>query len=122
MGASQKFPAAQIAVEKKVRDMAAVLEKAPYGYRPAIGFQKNRLLPPVPGPSYGSDVNSFAPSTPLTPASVKRFDKEYEKRGLGYSRLDAIEKPEEIFAFNSEEAYGSKTNGTISASSVTFSV
>ena len=39
MGVRQKSHKAQVAVENKVRHDAAILEKAPYGYRPAIGFQ-----------------------------------------------------------------------------------
>jgi hypothetical protein len=111
MGALQQFPATQAVVEQKVRDNAALLEKAPYGYRPAIGFQANRLLAPVDGPSYGLPKNAFADSTPSTPASPERFEKQYERRGPGYSKIDAIDRPEDVLAFNSDEAYGPKTNG-----------
>jgi hypothetical protein len=39
MGASQVNAATQAIVEKKVREQASILENAPYGYRPAIGYQ-----------------------------------------------------------------------------------
>ncbi|KAL2069645.1 hypothetical protein VTL71DRAFT_14324 [Oculimacula yallundae] len=80
MGALQNTAELQLAVEKKVRDNSAILEKAPYCYRPAIGFQAGRLLPPVDGPSYGLDMNTFSKSTMLIPASTKRFEKQFERR------------------------------------------
>lgn len=112
MGALQNSAEAQVAVEKKVRENAAILEKAPFGYRPAIGFQAGRLLPPVDGPSYGMDMNTFPEWTILIPASDKRFEKEFERRSLGFSKIAAIiEKPEDVVAFDKGEANISKTNG-----------
>ena len=112
-------------MEKKVRQQVAVLEKADMRYRPAIGFQAARLVAAIPGPAYGSTgkcdseyaplamnnldsqltVNAFPASTPLTPASVERFHKKYERRSVAYSKIDIIEAPEEILAFDSREAY-----------------
>lgn len=111
MGALQNTPETQAAVETKVRENAAVLEEAPFGYRPAIGFQAGRLLPAVAGPSYGLDMNTFPESTPLIPASAERFEKQYERRSLGYSKLAAIEKPEDVLAFDKSEANIPKPNG-----------
>ncbi len=61
------------------------------------------------GPSYGLLKNAFPDSTPLTPASPERFEKQYERRGPGYSKIDAIERSEDVLAFNSDEAYGPST-------------
>jgi hypothetical protein len=49
MGAVQVSPEAQAAVESKVRKNAEILEQAPYGYRPAVGFQYARLVAPIEG-------------------------------------------------------------------------
>ncbi|KAH7346518.1 hypothetical protein BKA65DRAFT_551425 [Rhexocercosporidium sp. MPI-PUGE-AT-0058] len=103
MGALQNTPETQATVESKVRENAAILEKAPFGYRPAIGFQAGRLLPPVDGPSYGMEMNTFPESTPLIPASAERFEKRFERRSLGYSELAAIEKPEDVLTFDKSE-------------------
>ncbi|CZS92774.1 uncharacterized protein RAG0_03286 [Rhynchosporium agropyri] len=99
MGALQNTAETQTAAEKKVRENAAVLEKAPYGYRPAIGFQVGRLLPLVEGPSYGLEMNSFPKSAPLMPASTERFEKKYERRSVG-SKLTVIEKAEDVVVFD----------------------
>jgi hypothetical protein len=96
MGAPRKHSATQSAIEKRVRENASVLENAEYGYRPAVGFQANRLLPPVKGPSYGSNANTFAPDTPLTPNNPTRFSKEYECRGGPFADVSDIEKPEDV--------------------------
>ncbi|KAH9214158.1 hypothetical protein DL95DRAFT_524084 [Leptodontidium sp. 2 PMI_412] len=111
MGALQNTPETQAAVESKVRENAAILEEAPFGYRPAIGFQAGRLLPPVDGLSYGMNMNTFPESTPLIPASAERFEKLFERRSLGYSKLAAIEKPEDVLAFDNDEANIPKVNG-----------
>jgi hypothetical protein len=111
MGASQVNAATQAIVEKKVREQASILEKAPYGYRPAIGYQAGRLLGPVEGPSYGLEMNSFTNSTPLIPASPERFEKRFERRAQGYSKINAIDQPEDVLAFDREEAYSPKANG-----------
>ena len=113
MSAAQVTPAAQAAVEKKVRQQATVLEKADMGYRSAIGFHAPRLVAAIPSPAYGSigkcnseyasrfinnsdsrlTVNAFLASTPLTPASVERFDNKCLCRGVGSSKIDTIETP-----------------------------
>ncbi|KAK0120092.1 hypothetical protein ONS95_011505 [Cadophora gregata] len=116
MGALQNTPETQAAVETKVRQNAAILETALYGYRPAIGFQAGRLLPPVDGPSYGLDMNTFHKSTPQVPASTKRFEKQFERRSLGYSKLAAIEKPEDVLAFDKSETKIPKIDGFLSPS------
>lgn len=104
IGALQNTPETQAAVEPKVRENATILEKFPYGYRPAIGFQAGRLLSPVDGPSYGLDMNTFPASTPVILASAARFEKQFERRSLGYSKLAAIKKPEDVLAFDKSEA------------------
>ncbi|KAI9054465.1 hypothetical protein LZ554_001627 [Drepanopeziza brunnea f. sp. 'monogermtubi'] len=76
MGALQDSAETQAMVEGKVREKAAILEQAPYGYRPAIGYQAGRLLRPVNGPSYGLDMNTFPGSTILIPASAERFERK----------------------------------------------
>ncbi|KAK5045932.1 hypothetical protein LTR84_008718 [Exophiala bonariae] len=96
MGAPHRHPDVQSVIEKRVRENASVLENAEYGYRPAVRFQANRSLPPVKGPSYGSDENAFAPDTPLTPNNPTRFSREYERRGGPFVALRAIEKPEDV--------------------------
>lgn len=111
IGALQNTPETQAAVESKVRENAAILEEAPFGYRPAIGFQAGRLLPPVDGLSYGMNMNTFPESTPLIPASAERFEKLFERRSLGYSKLAAIEKPEDVLAFDNDEVNIPKVNG-----------
>ncbi len=111
MGAAQVTREAQLTVEKKVREKAAALERSPPGYRPAIGYQAGRLLPAVDGPAYGMVTNTFLENTRTTPfASDERFEKKYEHRGVGYSKVDAIEKPDEILAFDVQEAYGGSIN------------
>jgi hypothetical protein len=111
MGAVQIFASAQAAVEGKVRKNAEELQHAPYGYRPAVGFQYARLVAPIEGPSYGSSVNAFTDATPLTPPTIERFEKHFERRAPGYTKVDTIEKPEEIPAFDSQDTYGYKVNG-----------
>jgi hypothetical protein len=115
MGASQVNAATQAIVEKKVREQASILEKAPYGYRPAIGYQAGRLLGPVEGPSFGLSMNTYPDSTPLIPTSPERFEKRFERRAPGYSKVNPIDKPEDVLAFDREEAYGPKTNGILTA-------
>lgn len=100
MGAPHKHPATQSAIEKKVRENAEKLSEAPYGYRPAIGFQIRRLIPPVDGPEYGLDMNRFPGGTPTTPAGPVRFTREYERRGGGFEKVEAIEKPEDVVQFD----------------------
>lgn len=95
MGAPHPHPATQSATEKRVRENAAVLEKAPYGYRSAVGFQANRLLPPVDGPSYGSDENTFPAGTPMTPNDPTRFTRKYERRGGGVPNSETIPQPDD---------------------------
>jgi hypothetical protein len=74
-----------------------ILEEAPIGYRPAIGFQANRLLPPVDGPEYGMDMNRFPKDTPLTPNNATRFTREYERRAPAPTPIGAedVENPKE---------------------------
>jgi hypothetical protein len=104
MGAPHKHPATQSAIERKVRENADILENAQYGFRPSIGFQANRLLPPVAGPSYGGDVNAFPKDTPTTPNNPTRFTTEYERRGKEYSNIETIEKPEDLVRVNAKES------------------
>lgn len=92
MGAPHPHPATQSSIEKKVRENAEVLEKAPYGYRPSIGFQANRLLSPVDGPTYGIEMNTFAKDTPTTPNNPTRFNREYERRGEVVSNTGTMAK------------------------------
>lgn len=98
MGAPHPHAATQSAIEKRVRENAATLENAPYGYRPAVGFQANRLLSPVDGPSYGSLQNIFPADTPLTPNNPIRFTRQYERRGGLFAGLQSIEKPGDVVA------------------------
>lgn len=105
MGLSHDRPDSQAAVEKKVRDNAAILENAPLGFRSAIGYQYGRLIGPVPGPTYGTKLNSFSDATPIIPAGPDRFSKAYERRAPGYTNIGIIEKPEEAIAFDSHESY-----------------
>ncbi|KAJ5051705.1 uncharacterized protein L3040_001478 [Drepanopeziza brunnea f. sp. 'multigermtubi'] len=84
MGAPQDSAETQAMVDEKVRENAAVLEQAPYGYRPAIGYQAGRLLRPVDGPSYGLDMNTFPELTILIPASTERFENKFQRRALGF--------------------------------------
>jgi hypothetical protein len=104
MGAPHRHPATQSAIEQKVRENAAALENAPYGYRPAIGFQAARLLGPVDGPAYGLEMNTFPKDTPTTPNNPTRFTREYERRGGGFSKVETIEKPEDVLLFDPKEA------------------
>lgn len=108
MGALQNSAETQARVEKKVRENAAILEKAQYGYRPAIGYQAGRLLRPVDGASYGLDMNTFPAPTPLIPASAERFEKQYQCRAPGFSKVGAIETPEDVVAFDEGEAIHAK--------------
>lgn len=98
MGAPHKHQATQSAIEKKVRENAATLEGGPYGYRPSVGFQANRLMSPVDGPAYGSDENTFPKGTPTTPNNPIRFTRQYERRGGPLAGIETIEKPEEVLA------------------------
>ena len=100
MGAPHPHPKTQSMIEQKVRDNAKKLEEAPFGYRPAIGFQIRRLIPPVDGPEYGLDMNRFPEGTPTTPAGPIRFTREYERRGGGFEKVEAIEKPEDVVQFD----------------------
>lgn len=102
MGAPHPYPRAQAAIEKKVRENAAILEDAPFGFRPAVGFQANRLLPPVDGPAYGSEMNTFPPDTPTTPASPLRFSREYERRGGVFSSVGEVETPADVVSGTDE--------------------
>jgi hypothetical protein len=54
------------------------------------------------------DMNN---STPLIPASPERFEKRFERRAPGYSKVNAIDKPEDVLAFDKEEVYGPNANG-----------
>lgn len=96
LGAPHVHAVTQSAIETKVRENAAILEEAPYGYRPPIGWQANRLLPPVDGPEYGMEMNTFPKDTPTTPNNPSRFTREYERRGGKYSGVAAVEKPEDL--------------------------
>jgi hypothetical protein len=104
MGAPHPHPKTQAAIEQKVREMADELEKASYGYRPAIGWQADRLMPPVDGPTYGLDMNTFPEGTPTMPNSLERFTRKYERRGGGYSKVESIETVEDVETFDSKEA------------------
>lgn len=104
MGAPHPHPATQATIERKVRENAATLEKAPYGYRPPIGWQANRLAPPVAGDEYGDETNKFPKGTPTLPNSPLRFSREYEKRGGGYSKIEGIENPADVEHFDATEA------------------
>jgi hypothetical protein len=119
MGAPHKSLPTQKAVEGKVRANAAILEKAAYGYRPNIGFQGCRLMPEVKGPSYGQPMNTFPSSTPTAPTSQARFSKEYERRGQGYTKIDAIETPEDVMAFFADEVSQSLANGIVGEAETT---
>jgi len=101
---------------KQGPENAKILETEGYGYRPAIGFQYARLQGPVGGPSYGSSVNAFTDAIPLTP--TKRFEKIYERCALGFIKVDAIIKPDDILAFNKNEAYGQMVSHYSQASAV----
>lgn len=117
MGAAQISHESQVTVEKKVREKAAILEKSPPGYRPAIAYQANRLLAPVAGPEYGMVTNRYPPGTVVIPAgSDLRFDKKWEQRIAGYSKVNAIEKPEDIIHFDPREAYGGPDDGGLGVS------
>jgi hypothetical protein len=48
-------------------------------------------------------MNQFPPTTPVGPASADRFDKEWERRGPGFSKLDEIEEPQDVTAFAADE-------------------
>lgn len=123
MGAAQISHESQVTVEMKVREKAAILEKSSPGYRPAIAYQANRLLAPVAGPEYGMVTNKYPPGTVVIPAgSDLRFDKKWEQRIAGYSKVDAIEKPEDIVHFDPQEAYGGHVNGGLGVSSSQVSV
>jgi hypothetical protein len=102
MGAPFRNPGTQLAVESKVRKMATELEKAPLGFRPNIGWQGYRLVQEY-GPSYGMAMNQFPPTTSVGPASADRFDKEWERRGPGFSKLDKIEEPHDVTDFAADE-------------------
>lgn len=67
MGLAQVSSVSQATVEKKVVEKASELRGAPYGYRPAIGYQYGRLLPPVDGPEYGSLLHTYTEKTPIIP-------------------------------------------------------
>jgi hypothetical protein len=56
-------------------------------------------------------MDTYSDSTPLIPASPELFEKRFERRAPGYSKIDAIDKPEDVLAFDREEAYGPKGNG-----------
>lgn len=110
MGARHNTAETQIAVEKKVRINAAILKKAPFGYRPAIGYQAARLVAPVDGPSYGSSMNAYPEKTVVFPGKEARFEKQYERRSQGYSKLHSIDSPEEAVAFDGSEITTSKAD------------
>lgn len=95
MGAPHPHPATQSAIERKVLENAAILEEADYGYRSAVGFQANRLMPPVEGEEYGIEKNRYPPGTKLIPNNVTRFTREYERRGGGFT-FEQLEKPEDV--------------------------
>lgn len=115
MGAPHKHPGTQAAIERKVRENAAILEEAPYDYRPPIGWQANRLLPPVDGPTYGSDMNTLPKGTPTTPNNPTRFTRQYERRGGKYSGVEAVETSEHLTSLNASEA----VNASVASVSVT---
>lgn len=76
MGAKRSPPRLQTMIESKVRKDAQDLEKAPYGYRPYVGYQASRLIPAVPGRQYGAAQHAYPKNTPCAPASQERFTKE----------------------------------------------
>lgn len=108
MGAFQVSHASQLTVEQKVREKATQLARSPAGYRPAIAYQAGRLLEAVEGPEYGADLNRYAKDTPIIPSSDERFEKKYEQRGPGFSKIGVIEEPQDIIAFDKDEAYSRK--------------
>lgn len=92
MGAPHKHPQTQSNIEKKVRENATTLENAPFGFRPPIGFQANRLLGPVDGPEYGDDENKYPNGTDTTPNNKERFTRKYERRAESAPKpLGAVE-------------------------------
>lgn len=109
MGAPHPHATTQAKIEQKVRENAAKLEEAPYGYRSAIGFQANRLIPPVSGPEYGDPMNRFPEGTPTTPASPIRFTREYERRGGVFEKIEVVDKPEDVEARPDDNAPESVT-------------
>jgi hypothetical protein len=56
-------------------------------------------------------MNMYPDSMPLIPTSPGRFEKRFERRTPDYSKINAIDKPEDFLAFDREEAYGPKANG-----------
>jgi hypothetical protein len=109
LGAHQISPETQATTQRKVRENAAAMENGGFGYRPAIGWMNGRLVGPVKGPSYGSPLNMFPNSTPLIPP-VQRFEKAFRRRGPGYSKIDVVETPEEVIAFDRDEYADAKIN------------
>jgi len=64
------------------------------------------LIAPVYGPDYGLPVNQFPDSTAFSPASVERFDKQYERRGPAFSHVRYnFVKLEEVATFSKNEDY-----------------
>lgn len=114
MGAAQLTAASQYTVENKVREMAHELEKSPPGYRPAIGYQAGRLRSPG-STEYGAPENKYPKGTTILPGNKKRFDKEYERRAPGFSKVDVIETPEDIMAFDAAEQAEAYTRRSKSA-------
>ena len=48
----------------------------------------------------------YPASTPVTPASVERFENKFERRALGFAKLNTIDKAEDVVYFDKDKAYG----------------
>jgi hypothetical protein len=110
LGACQITPEAQSATEKKVRENALAMQKGDYGYRSAVGWMNGRFIAPVEGPEYGSETYKYPESTPMI-EPTRRFEKQFQRRGPGYSKVAVVEKPEDVVYFDRNEYLGTKANG-----------
>lgn len=110
LGAHQITPEAQSATEQKVRENALAMQKGEYGYRSAVGWMNGRFIAPVEGPEYGSETYKYPESTPMI-EPTRRFEKQFQRRGPGYSKVAVVEKAEDVVHFDRNEYLGARVNG-----------
>lgn len=109
LGAHQITPEAQSATEKKVRENAFAMRKGEYGYRSAVGWMNGRFIASVEGPEYGSETYKYPESTPII-EPTRRFEKQFQRRGPGHSKIAVVEKPEEVVHFDHDEYLSAKVD------------
>jgi hypothetical protein len=63
-------------------------------------------------------MNTFNESTPFIPASPERFEKRFERRGPGFSKIDSIDKPEDVMAYDGDKVYDGRPTSGLFLSSI----